>query len=115
MIIDWIKRFFVTEKKVKSPKCDICGLGAKFHMLVEFQTMELVEIENKILIKYVVNVMKKYMKDIIPKENHRQYKSGYLNRDYIQEQRRIKICKELITKGVKHYKAYEISLRRMEI
>ncbi len=51
MIIDWIKRFFVTEKKVKSPKCDICGLGAKFHMLVEFQTMELVEIENKILIK----------------------------------------------------------------
>ena len=47
MIIDWIKRFFVTEKKVKSPKCDICGLGAKFHMLVEFQTMELVEIENE--------------------------------------------------------------------
>ena len=51
MIIDWIKRFFVTEKKVKSPKCNICGLGAKFHMLVEFQTMELVEIENKILVK----------------------------------------------------------------
>jgi len=51
MIIDWIKQFFVTEKKVKTPKCNLCGLGAKFHMLVEFQTMDLVEIENKILIK----------------------------------------------------------------
>ena len=50
-MIDWIKKFFVVKEKEKKPKCDICALGAKYHMLVEFQTMELKELENKILIK----------------------------------------------------------------
>ena len=50
-MINWIKRFFVTEKEQAKPKCFICGLGAKYHMLIEFQTMELEELDNKILIK----------------------------------------------------------------
>lgn len=51
-MIEWIKRFFVTEKKSKNkPKCEICGLGAKYYMLIEFQDMSLVELDNKILIK----------------------------------------------------------------
>tara|TARA_R110001592_G_scaffold12326_1_gene59024 strand:- start:338 stop:598 length:261 start_codon:yes stop_codon:yes gene_type:complete len=50
-MINWIKQFFVTEKKQTRPKCDICGLGAKYHMLIEFQTMELQMKDDKILIK----------------------------------------------------------------
>ena len=50
-MINWIKKFFVTEKKQTKPKCFICGLGAKYHMLIEFQTMELEEVNNKILVK----------------------------------------------------------------
>ena len=51
-MIDWIKKFFVRDSKSKSkPKCEICGLGAKFYMLIEFQTMNLNELDNKILIQ----------------------------------------------------------------
>lgn len=50
-MINWIKRFFVTEAKSKTPKCGLCGLGAKFYMLIEFQSIDLVELDNKILIK----------------------------------------------------------------
>ena len=50
-MINWIKKFFVTEKEPSRPKCHTCGLGAKYHMLIEFQTMELEEVNNKILIK----------------------------------------------------------------
>ena len=51
-MIEWIKSFFVTEEKQQSrPKCTVCGLGAKYHMLVEFKTMDLKEIEDKILIQ----------------------------------------------------------------
>ena len=51
-MIDWIKRFFVTEKtKDKRPKCTICGLGAKYYMLIEFQTIDKKELDNKILNK----------------------------------------------------------------
>ena len=39
-MINWIKKFFVTEEKQVKPKCIICGLGAKYHMLIEFHTME---------------------------------------------------------------------------
>ena len=49
-MIDWIKKFFVKDNKSKrKPKCDICGLGAKFYMLIEFQTINLSELDNKIL------------------------------------------------------------------
>ena len=46
-MIDWIKKFFVSEDKEtnKRPKCGACGLGATKYMLIEFQTLELIEIE----------------------------------------------------------------------
>ena len=52
-MIDWIKRFFVTseEDRQTRPKCTLCGLGAKYHMLIEFQTVSHKELDNKILIK----------------------------------------------------------------
>lgn len=50
-MIEWIKSFFVSRKEPSRPKCNVCGLGAKYYMLVEFQTIELKEVENKILIK----------------------------------------------------------------
>ncbi len=50
-MINWIKRFFVREEKTQTPKCELCGLGAKFHMLIEFKTMKLEEVDNKILIR----------------------------------------------------------------
>jgi len=50
-MINWIKRFFVTEAKTKTPKCELCGLGAKFYMLIEFQSINLEELDNKILIR----------------------------------------------------------------
>ena len=51
-MINWIKKFFVTEeRKGKTPKCASCGLGASMYMLMEFQTLELIEIEEKIMIK----------------------------------------------------------------
>jgi len=50
-MINWIKKFFVTETKTKTPKCELCGLGAKFYMLIEFQSIKLDELDNKILIQ----------------------------------------------------------------
>ena len=50
-MIDWIKRFFVTEKETSRPKCTICGLGAKYHMLIEFQHLKGKVLDNKILIE----------------------------------------------------------------
>lgn len=51
-MINWIKKFFVIEDKTnKRPKCSSCGLGATKYMLIEFQTLELIEIEEKIIIK----------------------------------------------------------------
>ena len=52
-MINWIKRFFVREEKTRIPKCELCGLGARFHMLIEFQTIKLEEVNNKILIRIV--------------------------------------------------------------
>ena len=51
-MINWIKKFFVIEgKSNKRPKCSSCGLGATKYMFIEFQTLELIEIEEKIMIK----------------------------------------------------------------
>ena len=51
-MINWIKQFFVVSKKSKSrPKCEICLLGADYHMLVQFQRLNLEEVDNKILIR----------------------------------------------------------------
>ena len=45
-------------------------------------------------------VMMKYMKDIIRKENHRQYKPEFLNRSCEHEKTRKRICKELVALGM---------------
>lgn len=51
-MINWIKRFFVVEQKTtRRPKCNICALAAKYHMLIQFQELELKEVDNKILIR----------------------------------------------------------------
>jgi hypothetical protein len=55
------------------------------------------------------------MKDIIPKEHHRQYKAEFLNRSWEEEKNRIEIFKELVGLGMPHYNAYQISIRRMKI
>ena len=52
IMINWIKKFFVVAKKSKSrPKCNICFLGADYHMLIQFQRLNLEEVDNKILIR----------------------------------------------------------------
>ena len=59
-------------------------------------------------------VMKKYMKDIIPKENHRLYKAEFLQRSWEHEKTRTRVFKELVALGMPHYEAYKISIRRMK-
>ena len=51
-MIDWIKQFFVTDRKErKVPKCASCGLRATKYVLMEFKTLALEELEERILIK----------------------------------------------------------------
>tara|TARA_R100000734_G_C3312844_1_gene104001 strand:- start:1304 stop:1540 length:237 start_codon:yes stop_codon:yes gene_type:complete len=50
-MINWIKSFFVTETKERKPKCYKCGLGASVIVLMEFQTLGMEELEDKILTK----------------------------------------------------------------
>jgi len=50
-MINWIKKFFVvSSKSKKKPKCNLCFLGADYHMLIQFQRINLEEVDNKILI-----------------------------------------------------------------
>jgi len=55
------------------------------------------------------------MKDIIRKESMHLFKSVFLNRKAEQEERRSEIYKELTGLGMRPYKAYQISIRRMKI
>tara|TARA_R110001592_G_scaffold157746_1_gene388632 strand:- start:158 stop:334 length:177 start_codon:yes stop_codon:yes gene_type:complete len=57
----------------------------------------------------------KYMKDIIRKESMHLFKSVFLNRKAEQEEKRSEIYKELTGLGMRPYKAYQISIRRMKI
>ena len=47
-MLNWLKQFFVKERKEKIPKCYKCGLVASTMVFMEFKTMELEEIENNI-------------------------------------------------------------------
>ena len=50
-MINWIKKYFVVEKKTThTKKCNICYLRADYHMLVQFQRITLENVDNKILI-----------------------------------------------------------------
>mgnify|MGYP003664924609 CR=1 FL=1 len=48
-MINWIKSFFVTEEKETKPKCASCGLGATKYVLMEFKTLALEDLEEKIM------------------------------------------------------------------
>jgi hypothetical protein len=50
--------------------------------------------------------MKKYMKDIIPKMNHRLYKPDFLNRTIKYEAKRVEKYQELLGLGMRPYQAY---------
>tara|TARA_R100000900_G_scaffold90898_3_gene70632 strand:- start:367 stop:630 length:264 start_codon:yes stop_codon:yes gene_type:complete len=69
-MIEWIKSFFVVKEKEKGrPKCTVCGLGAKYHMLVEFKTLDLKEIEDKILIQICDGCYEEVYERYNPKRN----------------------------------------------
>ena len=96
----------MTEKKTKTPKCELCGLGAKFYMLIEFQSINLDELDNKILIRICDGCY--------DKENHRLFKPAFLKRKWEHEKTRTRVFKELVMLGMPHYNAYKISIRRMK-
>jgi len=49
-MINWIKSFFVSDERIGGkPKCKKCGLGAFVNVLIEFQTLDMEEMEEKIL------------------------------------------------------------------
>jgi hypothetical protein len=51
-MINWIKQFFVVERKTTTlKKCNMCFLRADYFMLIQFQGINLEEIDNKILIQ----------------------------------------------------------------
>ena len=54
------------------------------------------------------------MKDIIPLDAQRYYKSEFLNRKWKHEKTRMRVFKELVALGMPHYNAYKISIRRMK-
>lgn len=56
-MINWIKSFFVSEDISKNPKCNKCGLGASVNMLIEFQTLDMEEMEKKILTRLCYGCM----------------------------------------------------------
>jgi hypothetical protein len=57
-MINWIKTFFVSEERVeRKPKCGKCGLGASVNMLIEFQTLDMEEMEEKILTRLCYGCM----------------------------------------------------------
>ena len=60
-------------------------------------------------------VMMEYMKDTIPKSDHRLFKAEFLNRSWDLEQNRIAIFKQLRKAGAPSHKAYQESKRRMKI
>ena len=54
-------------------------------------------------------VMKKYMKDIIPRMNHRLYKPEFLNRTIEYENKRTQKYQEYLGLGMRPYQAYQKS------
>mgnify|MGYP003115447265 CR=1 FL=1 len=56
-------------------------------------------------------VMTKFMKDIIPKMNHRLYKPSFLRRTEEAENRRIKRYQELLGLGMRPHEAYQKSMK----
>ena len=59
--------------------------------------------------------MTKYMKDIIPIGCHRQYKRDFLNRLVALEEQREILYKQFVANGMRHYEAYQESIRRLSM
>ena len=70
IVFDWIKRFFVRERKDKVPKCYKCGLMASIMVFMEIKTIELEEIDDNILVQLCsychTELHELYDKDYIP-------------------------------------------------
>ena len=60
-------------------------------------------------------VMKKYMKDIIPIGSHRLFKPKFLNRLIALEEQRVILFKQYVADGMRHYEAYQKSIRRLKL
>lgn len=70
-MINWIKEFFVVKEKTKGvPKCASCGLRATKYLLLEFRSLDMDNIDDKILVKLCngcsTDIYQKYNKDWIP-------------------------------------------------
>ena len=59
--------------------------------------------------------MKKYMKDIIPIGSHSLFKPKFLNRLIALEEQRVILFKQYVANGVRHYEAYQESIRRLKL
>jgi tyrosine-protein phosphatase YwqE len=70
-MIEWIKKFFVSfeGKTIQPPKCQVCGLNATNYMLIDFKTLELEEIEEKILMKMCNHCSNDVMDKYNPERN----------------------------------------------
>jgi len=57
----------------------------------------------------------KYMKDIIPIGSHHLFKPKFLNRLAVLEEQRERIYREYVADGMRHYEAYQKSIRRLKL
>jgi len=69
-MFDWIKKFFVKERKEKVPKCYKCGLIASHMVFMEIKTIELEETNKNILVQLCshchLELFQLYDKEYIP-------------------------------------------------
>jgi len=57
----------------------------------------------------------KYMKDIIPIGSHHLFKQKFLNRLVALEEQREILYKQFVANGMRHYEAYQKSIRRLKL
>ena len=55
------------------------------------------------------------MKDIIPIGSHHLFKPKFLNRLAVLEEERERIYREYVADGMRHYEAYQKSIRRLKL
>jgi hypothetical protein len=59
--------------------------------------------------------MTKYMKDIIPIGSQRLFKPKFLNRLVVLEEQRVILFKKYVADGMRHYEAYQKSIRMLKL
>ena len=55
------------------------------------------------------------MKDIIPIGSHHLFKQKFLNRLVALEEQREILYKQFVANGMRHYEAYQKSIRRLKL